>query len=109
MDPARVAIILGMGLVTYLIRVVPLLFFAGRSFPAAFERYLRYLSYALIASIVSTNLFLAGPRFEAGAAPHRAVALAVAVLVASRTGQPLLGMLTGALLAQTLPWLSGAW
>ena len=109
MDPTRIAIIMGMGLVTYLIRAVPLLFFAGRSFPAAFERYLRYLSYALIASIVSTNLFLAGPRFEAAAAPHRALALGVAVLVASRTGQPLLGMVIGALLAQTLPWLSAAW
>ena len=109
MDPTRIAIILGMGLVTYLIRAVPLLFFAGRSFPAAFERYLRYLSYALIASIVSTNLFLAGPRFEAAAAPHRALALGVAVLVASRTGLPLLGVVIGALLAQTLPWLSAAW
>jgi branched-subunit amino acid transport protein len=106
MDPARIAIIVGMGLVTFLIRVVPQLFFAGRSFPEAFERYLRYLSYALIASIVSTSLFLAGPRFEAAAAPHRAFALAVAVLVASWTGRPLLGMVIGAILAQTLPWLS---
>ena len=109
MGPTRIAIIMGMGLVTYLIRAVPLLFFAGRSFPAAFERYLRFLSYALIASIVSTNLFLAGPRFEAAAAPHCALALGVAVLVAARTGQPLLGMVIGALLAQTLPWLSAAW
>jgi branched-subunit amino acid transport protein len=108
MDPRRIAIIVGMGLVTYLLRAVPQLFFAGRSFPEAFERYLRYLSYALIASIVSTSLFLAGPRFEAAAAPHRALALTVAVFVASWTGQPLLGMLIGALLAQTLPWLSAA-
>ncbi len=109
MDPARTAIIVGMGLVSYLIRVVPQLFFAGRSFPETFERCLRYLSYALIASIVSTSLFLAGPRFEAAAAPHRALALAGAVLVASWTGKPLLGMLIGAFLAQTLPWLSAAW
>jgi len=109
MDPARIAIILGMGLVTFLIRAVPQLFFAGRSFPEAFERYLRYLSYALISSIISTNLFLAGPRFEGAAAPHRALALAVAVLVASWTGQPLLGMVIGTLLAQTLPWLGVTW
>lgn len=105
MDPARTTIIVGMGLVTYLIRAVPQLFFAGRSFPEAFERYLRYLSYALIASIVSTGLFLAGPRFEAAAAPHRAIALVGAVLVASWTGKPLFGMLIGALLAQILPRL----
>ena len=105
MDPARTAIIVGMGLLSYLIRAVPQLFLAGRSFPETFERYLRYLSYALIASIVSTSLFLTGPRFEAGAAPHRALALAGALLVASWTGKPLLGMLIGALLAQTLPWI----
>lgn len=109
MDPARAAIIVGMGLVSYLIRAVPQLFLAGRSFPENFERYLRYLSYALIASIVSTGLFLAGPRFEAAAAPHRALALAGAVLVASWSGKPLLGMVIGALLAQTLAWLTAAW
>ena len=109
MDSARSAIIVGMGLVSYLIRAVPQLFLAGRSFPEAFERYLRYLSYALISSIIATGLFLAGPRFEAAAAPHRALALAGAVLVASWTGKPLLGMLIGAFLAQMLPWLSAAW
>jgi len=107
MDPARTAIIVGMGLVSYLMRALPQLFLAGRSFPDAFERYLRYLSYALIASIISTSLFLAGPRFEAAAAPHRALALIGALLVASWTGKPLFGMLAGALLAQTLPWLAG--
>lgn len=105
MDPARTAIIVGMGLVSYVIRALPQLFLGGQSFPQAFERYLRYASYALIASIVSTSLFLAGPRFEAAAAPHRALALTVAVLVASWSGKPLLGMVVGTLLAQTLPWL----
>lgn len=105
MDPTRAAIIVGMGLVSYLIRALPQLFLAGRSFPDAFERYLRYISYAIIASIVSTSLFLAGPRFEAAAAPHRAIALAAAVLVASWSGKPLLGMLIGTLLAQTLAWV----
>lgn len=94
-----------MGLVSYLIRVAPQLFLVGRSFSEAFERYLRYLSYALIASIISTSLFLAGPRFEAEAAPHRALALAGAIVVASWTGKPLLGLLIGTLLALALPWL----
>ena len=95
-----------MGLVSYLIRVAPQLFLVGRSFSQAFERYLRYLSYALIASIISTSLFLAGPRFEAAAAPHRGMALAAAILVASWSGKPLLGMLIGTLLALVLPRLS---
>jgi len=106
MDPARVAIILGMGLVTYVIRAVPQLFFAGRSFPEAFERYLRYLSYALIASIISTSLFLTGSRFEAEAAPYRGLALVAAVLVASWSQRPLLGMLVGTVVAVALPKLT---
>lgn len=95
-----------MGLVSYLIRVTPQLFFVGRTFSAAFDRFLRYLSYALIASIISTSLFLAGPHFEAEAAPHRGLALVAAVLVASWSGKPLLGMLIGTFLALALPRLS---
>jgi len=105
MDTTRITIIIGMGLVTYLIRVLPQLFFVGQSFPESFERYLRYLAYALMASIISISLFLAGPRFEAASAPPRAVALVAAVLLASWTKSPLLGMVVGTLLATVLPWL----
>lgn len=105
MDNTRIGIIVGMGLVTYLIRVAPQLFFLGRSFPEAFDRYLRYLAYAIMASIISTSLFLDGSRFEAEAAPTRAIALLVAVLIASRTKSSLAGMVTGTLLAIILPWL----
>lgn len=94
-----------MGLVSYLIRAIPQIFLAGRSFPDVFERYLRYISYALIASIISTSLFLSGSRFDAADAPHRSLALLAAVLVALWTGKPLLGMLIGAFLAQALSWL----
>ena len=104
-DPTRLAIIIGMGLVTYLIRVAPQVFFVGRRFPDAFDRYLRYLAYALIASIISTSLFLSGPRFEAAAASHRVLALLVAILVAFWSRRPVLGMLAGTLLVLVLPWL----
>ena len=104
-DPARTAIIIGMGLVTYLLRVAPQVFFVGRAFPDAFDRYLRYLAYALIASLISTTLFLSGSRFEAAAAPHRALALLTAIFVAVWSRRPLLGMLTGTLLALLLHWM----
>lgn len=107
MDATRIAIIVGMGLVSYAIRAVPQLFLVGRSFSDAFERYLRYTAYALIASIISTNLFLKGSSFEAAQAPHRALALVAAVLVALWSKRPVLGMLAGTLLAQILPWLIG--
>lgn len=105
MDPARTAIIVGMGLVSYLIRATPQLFLAGRSFPEAFERYLRYISYAIVASIVSSSLFLSGGRFDAADAPHRSLALIVAVFVAAWSKKPLLGMMVGTFLAQVLPRL----
>ncbi|MFQ5849724.1 MAG: AzlD domain-containing protein [Candidatus Binatia bacterium] len=105
MDTTRIAIIVGMGLVTYLIRVVPQIFFVGRSFPEALDRYLRYLAYALIGSVISTSLFLSGSRFEAAAAPQRIVALLAAIIVASWSGRPLLGMLAGTLIALAFPWL----
>lgn len=95
MDTSRLAIIVGMGVVTYLIRVIPQLFFAGRSFPAGFDRYLRYLSYALMSGIVSVSLFFAGPRFEAAAAPGRGLALACAVLIALWSRNALWGLGAG--------------
>jgi len=62
-------------------------------------------AYALIAGIISTSLFLSGPRFEAAAASHRVLALLVAILVAFWSRRPVLGMLAGTLLVLVLPWL----
>jgi len=86
-----------MALVTYLIRIIPPFFLVGRSFPESLERYLRYVAFALIASIISTSLFLTESRFEAEAAPGRAIALVAAVLVSFWSSKPLLGMLVGTL------------
>ena len=54
MAPSRLTIVVGMALVSYALRVVPQLLLTGRSFPAAWDRYLHYLAYAMVASIVST-------------------------------------------------------
>ena len=105
MEPTRIAVIVGMGLVTYLIRVAPQVLFVGQRFPEMFDRYLRFLAYALIASIISTSLFLSGPRFDATAAPSRALALGAAILAAAWSRRPALGMLTGTLVALLLSWL----
>ena len=105
MDTTRLAIIVGMGLLTYLIRIIPQLFLVGRSFPEAFDRYLRYLAYALITSIISTSLFLSGPRFDAGAAPYRGLALVAAILVALWSRSTVVGMLSGTSLVLILSWL----
>ncbi len=105
-DKTRLAIIVGMGLLTYLIRVIPQVFLVGRSFPEAFDRYLRYLAYAFITSIISTSLFLSGPRFDTGAAPYRALALVAAIVIALWSRSTVIGMLSGTLVTLGLSWLS---
>ena len=93
-----------MGLMAYGVRALPQLFFVGRHFPEAWDRLLRYLSYAFICSIIATTLFMTGARFDAHAAPYRAVALMVTIVVAHRTKSALKGMLSGALLVSILSY-----
>lgn len=105
MDGTRVLIVVGMGLVTYLSRLAPQLWMPGRSFPETVDRYLRYLSYALVVSVISVNLFLSGARFETDAAPQRSFALVVAIIVALMTKSSLVGMLAGTALVLVLSWV----
>ena len=104
MVSSRLMIVVGMGLVSYALRVVPQLLLTGWSFPPAWDRYLRYLAYALVASIVSTTLYLSGGRFDAAAAPRRTIALAIAVSIAALTRSAVLGMLTGTVATLLLSW-----
>jgi branched-subunit amino acid transport protein len=94
-----------MGLTAYGIRVVPQVFFVGRRFPESWDRLLRYLSYALICSIISSTLFMSGGRFETGAAPYRGVALVLAIAVAHRTKSALTGMIIGTIVVWVFSWL----
>ena len=61
-----------MGLMAFAMRALPQLFLAGRKFPDALDRWLRYVSYGLICSIISVTLFMSGARLETarGAAPR---------------------------------------
>lgn len=99
MDARTLLIIGGMALATFAIRVLPQLFLAGRHVPEGLDRYLRYLAHALIAAVVSVSLFFAGGRLETDAAPGRAAALAVAVVVSAWSRRPVLGMAAGAAVA----------
>ncbi len=60
MEITRIQIILIMGLMAYAVRALPQLFFAGRKFPEVWDRWLRYVSYGLICSIISVTLFMSG-------------------------------------------------
>ena len=96
MDATRVEIIFIMGLMAFGVRVLPQVLFVGRKFPEAWDRFLRYLSYALICSIIAVTLFMSNARFETDAAPRRGLALTVAITVAHFTKSAVTGMLAGA-------------
>jgi branched-subunit amino acid transport protein len=106
MEITRIQIILIMGLMAFAVRALPQLFFAGRKFPEAWDRWLRYVSYGLICSIISVTLFMSGARLETAAAPWRVLALTVTVVIARKTKSAVTGMIAGAVLVLILSWLS---
>ena len=105
MEITRLQIIFIIGLMAFAVRALPQLFFVGEKFPEGWDRWLRYLSYGFICSIISVTLFMAGGRIEAAAAPRRAVALAVAILIAYKTKSAVTGMIAGAGLVMILAWM----
>src|SRR5262245_25115592 len=105
MEISRSQIILIMGLMAFAVRALPQVFFVGKKFPEPLDRWLRYISYAFISSIISVTLFLSGASLEAEAVPRRAIALGLAVLVAHKTKSAAGGMICGVLLLLILSWL----
>ena len=104
MDISRSQIILIMGLMAFAVRALPQLFFVGKKFPEPLDRWLRYISYAFISSIISVTLFLSSAGLEAESAPRRAIALGLAVFVAHKTKSAAGGMICGVLLLLILSW-----
>jgi branched-subunit amino acid transport protein len=102
----RNQIILIMGSMAFAMRALPQLFFGGQKFPEAWDRWLRFVSYGLICSIISVTLFLSGSHLDTSAAPRRALALTVTLIIARRTGSAVTGMIVGALIALWLSWIS---
>jgi branched-subunit amino acid transport protein len=105
MEISRIQIILIMGLMAFVIRALPQLFFVGGRFPELLDRYLRYVSYAFICSIVSITLFMSGARFEAQAAPWRGLALALTIFIAHKTQSAVVGMIVGVIVLLALSWM----
>src|SRR5207245_1828618 len=81
MGATRLQIIVIMGLMAFAVRALPQIFFVERKFPETWDRFLRYISYAFICSIIAITLFMTGPRFESAAAPYRAAALIVTIVI----------------------------
>jgi len=106
MEITRIEIILILGLSAFTLRALPQLFFAGDNFPERWDRFLRYLSYAFLCSIVSTTLFVTKARFDSDAALYRGIALFATVVIARHTKSAVIGMLAGMALVLLLSWLA---
>jgi branched-subunit amino acid transport protein len=102
MEITRLQIIFIIGLMAFLVRSAPQLFFVGKTFPASWDHWLRYVSYALICSIIAVTLFFSGGRLESAAAPFRGIALVLTVLIAHKTKSAVTGMIAGAILVLVL-------
>lgn len=102
---SRIELILLLGLTAFALRALPQLLLVGKSFPEAWDRLLRYLSYALICGLISITLFMSGARFESEASRYRAIALAVTVAVAYKTKSAVTGMLVGTALMLLFSWI----
>jgi len=102
MGSARIQLIFWMGIVAFIIRAVPQIYFLGRTFPKSGENFLQYLSYSFICSIIATTLFMSGYHFDSGAVGYRAAALIAAMIVARWTRSAVTGMIVGAILVSLL-------
>jgi branched-subunit amino acid transport protein len=102
---SRIVIILIMGLMAFAVRAGPQIFFVGQKFPEAWDRLLRYLSYAFICSIIAVTLFLTGAKFDSQLAPYRAAALLVTIIIAHMTKSAVTGMLVGMALVLLFSWI----
>ena len=102
MEITRLQIIFIIGLMAFAVRAAPQMFFVGEKFPEAWNRWLLYLSYGFICSIISVTLFMSGARIDTTAAPRRAIALALTILIAYQTKSAVTGMIAGAVLVLIL-------
>lgn len=96
----QVAIILGMGLVTYLLRVLPLLLAHRVRFPPRMIRWFQFLSFSVISSFVWFG-FVKGAT-SPGVMGHRTIALGLTILVAVRAKNAVVGMAAGVVAALIL-------
>lgn len=96
MSSATLALtILGMGLITFTIRVALFLLPAGAQLPEWLLRALRYVPAAVLSAIIAPELLMPGGVFDLSLGNERLLAGVVAILVAWRTRNVLLTVIAG--------------
>jgi len=94
-DAALVLTIIGMGVITYAIRVSLFLLPEGAQLPERLLRALRYVPAAVLSAIIAPELLMPGGAFDLSLGNERLLAGLVAILVAWRTRNVLLTVIAG--------------
>jgi len=94
-DAALVLTIIGMGVITYAIRVSLFLLPEGAHLPDRLLRALRYVPAAVLSAIIAPELLMPGGAFDLSLGNERLLAGLVAILVAWRTRNVLLTVIAG--------------
>jgi branched-subunit amino acid transport protein len=100
-------IIIGMGLITFAIRLVPFLLPAGAQLPEWLLRALRYVPAAVLSAIIAPELLLPGGAFDLSLGNERLLAGVAAILVAWRTRNVLLTVAVGMVVLWGLQVIGG--
>lgn len=87
--------ILGMGLITYLLRLVPFIMAGRRELPPRLVDALRYVPAAVLSAIVAPELFMPQGTLDISLGNERLIAGLVAIVVAWRTRNILLTIVVG--------------
>ncbi len=94
-DVALILTIIGMGVITYAIRVSLFLLPEGAHLPDRLLRALRYVPAAVLSAIIAPELLMPGGAFDLSLGNERLLAGLVAILVAWRTRNVLLTVVAG--------------
>ncbi|RME81001.1 MAG: AzlD domain-containing protein [Caldilineae bacterium] len=89
--------VLGMGLVTYLTRLVPLHYLGRKQLPAWSLQTMRYIPTAVLTAITVGEVLFRDGRLAVGIDNHRLPAAILAGIVAWRSGNVLLTIVAGML------------
>ena len=87
--------ILGMGVITYLLRVIPFLLAGRHTLPPTLIKALRYVPAAVLSAIIVPELFMPQGTLDISLGNARLIAGLIAILVAWRTRNVMLTIVIG--------------
>jgi branched-subunit amino acid transport protein len=99
--PILALTILGMGIITYAIRLSLFLLLGRFTLPGIVQRALRYVPAAVLSAIIVPELLMPGGTFDLSPGNERLLAGLAAILIAWRTGNMILTIIVG----MALLWL----